>query len=377
MATRGIGEGDARSCVREGAWGQRPSPPAKSTGSGVIYIWAEHLLGILLRTCQNRVGAYIGRWVSVETDTLAQYNLLSYCARNRKPTILMKLATFSFLRELINKNWYIGQVQSASHITFLVQRHVEDGWKKYIRGDTARYKKYNNLRGQLTLRRHHQMERIGWSLDIPFDLSVVIWHIATDLCFHYLNTSPQGVVTRGIGWSRDISNYMIYLLFIHPEMLMPGTRPGLFHIASDSIELFLKDSKASLDRAGNLEHDFICSTKTTKTEDRLILLICNLTEALMEVQENDRWQLILSVWLEMLCYSASRCRGYLHAKSLGEGGEYLSNIWLVWSFMGMQTWAERHHNLEHLEEEDDEGEEEEEEEQEQGGVDQSVEITIA
>jgi hypothetical protein len=36
-----------------------------------------------------------------------------------------------------------------------------------------------------------------------------------------------------------------------------------------------------------------------------------------------------------------RCRGYLHAKSLGKGGEYLSYIWLLMSYMGMETLAER------------------------------------
>ncbi|KAM0927573.1 hypothetical protein ACQ4PT_002766 [Festuca glaucescens] len=369
------------------------------TAAQELYIWGTYLLGnlfpTLFQTCQKCLPAYIGKCLLVNPSTLPQYSLLSYCARKRKPTILMKLATFGFLRELINKNWYIGQVQSAGDITCVVHRHVEVGWKEYIRGNTARYKRYNNLRGQLTLRRHHQLERIGWSLDMPFDQSVLLWHVATDLCFHHLIASPQEVVTRWIGWSRDISNYMIYLLFIRPEMLMPGTRPGLFDIASDSIQLFLKDGKASLDKGGDLVHDFICTMKTTKPEDRLILLICNLTEALMEVQENARWNLILGVWLEMLCYSANRCRGYLHAKSLGQGGEYLSTVWLIWSFMGMQTWAERHHNLEQLDEgggggggggggeggAGDRGRDEEEclgasTSRSQGGADQFTEITI-
>jgi hypothetical protein len=47
------------------------------------------------------------------------------------------------------------------------------------------------------------------------------------------------------------------------------------------------------------------------------------------------------MWVEMLCYSAVRCRGYLHAKSLGEGGECLTSIWLLWSFMGMETLADK------------------------------------
>jgi hypothetical protein len=43
----------------------------------------------------------------------------------------------------------------------------------------------------------------------------------------------------------------------------------------------------------------------------------------------------------MLCFSASRCRGYLHAKSLGTGGEYLSYVWLLLWFMVLESVAER------------------------------------
>jgi len=43
----------------------------------------------------------------------------------------------------------------------------------------------------------------------------------------------------------------------------------------------------------------------------------------------------------MLCFSAGRCRGFLHAKSLGKGGEYLSYVWMLMSFLGMETLAER------------------------------------
>jgi hypothetical protein len=61
----------------------------------------------------------------------------------------------------------------------------------------------------------------------------------------------------------------------------------------------------------------------------------------------------------MLCYSASRCRGYLHAKSLGEGGEFLTTICLLLAVMGMETLADRHQRSEPLEEEEEEGEGEE------------------
>ncbi|VAI21101.1 unnamed protein product [Triticum turgidum subsp. durum] len=53
------------------------------------------------------------------------------------------------------------------------------------------------------------------------------------------------------------------------------------------------------------------------------------------------WKVIEGVWVEMLCFSASRCRGYLHAKSLGTGGELLTYICLLLSHMGMETLPER------------------------------------
>ena len=45
------------------------------------------------------------------------------------------------------------------------------------------------------------------------------------------------------------------------------------------------------------------------------------------------------VWLGILCYSASMCRAYLHAMSLGEGGEFLSFVWLVLSLKGAKDFG--------------------------------------
>ncbi|GJN04574.1 hypothetical protein PR202_ga22136 [Eleusine coracana subsp. coracana] len=58
-----------------------------------------------------------------------------------------------------------------------------------------------------------------------------------------------------------------------------------------------------------------------------------------EKNEEKTWSVIQGVWVEMLCFSAGRCRGYLHAKSLGTGGESL--VWLLREYMGMETLAHR------------------------------------
>jgi hypothetical protein len=144
--------------------------------------------------------------------------------------------------------------------------------------------------------------------------------------------------------SRVISNYMIYLLSARPEMLMPGTRPGLFSVADNEIEDILShSSEPPLDTAEILAREIISVVKSTPatTTYSVIRDACRLAEALMKLDDKERWTVIQSMWVEMLCYSAVRCRGYLHAKSLGEGGECLTSIWLLWSFMAIDTLADK------------------------------------
>ncbi|XBH94282.1 hypothetical protein VPH35_085093 [Triticum aestivum] len=317
----------------------------------------QELLLTLSFLCAPCRKAYSGAWHNM----VSQYNLMSFCARKKQPTILMKLAIFDCLRDYLNKNWYIGQEPAAERITELVRKHVKDGWKNYIRCDAARYRRFNDFRGQRALRRHRRL--LGWSLRKTFDESIVLWHIATDLCFHDPNSPPQGQgdVNRS-GTAREILNYMMYLLSTHPEMLMPGTRPVLFTAAISSIERILMDTQEPLHSEENIARSIVsmvAEQPSTWYNPSLIDNACSIARALMELEDSERWKVIQGVWVEMLCYSASKCRGYLHAKSLGEGGEYLTTVWLHWSLMGMETLADRLQRPEPLLEDDEEVQEQE------------------
>jgi hypothetical protein len=190
-------------------------------------------------------------------DMVAQHNIMSFCARKKKPPTLMKLATFSYLRRYINKHCYIRDQCKARQISMLVRHHAEDGWKEYIR-DAATYRRFNNLRGQHTLMKmsHHllEKEKLGWTFNLPFDEYVLLWHIATDLFLHHSSSSTNNTTTASSSQSQDtiesrrsnseiISNYMVYLLFICPDMLIPaGTRSELFMLACDEIESMINES---------------------------------------------------------------------------------------------------------------------------------------
>jgi hypothetical protein len=76
---------------------------------------------------------------------------------------------------------------------------------------------------------------------MPFDESVLTWHIATDLCFrsrppmHFRCRPPHGEVLREV-CTETISSYMAYLLMFRPDMLMTGSRQHLFTEATRYME---------------------------------------------------------------------------------------------------------------------------------------------
>jgi len=193
-----------------------------------------------------------------------------------------------------------------------------------------------------------------------------------------------------------MSNYMVYLLFVSPEMLLPGSRRNLFKTAYDELKYILRDwewnpvcwsrctpcgvklikeeaividklievmqeksqKKASQEESSKeaIVRDTVITVTKEKSErssqeessmagsnrdENLIDQAWDLAQKLLKMDEMKRWEEIQDVWVQMLCFSASRCRGYLHAKALGKGGEFLSYVWLLLFYMGMETFSER------------------------------------
>ncbi|RLN11959.1 hypothetical protein C2845_PM09G00560 [Panicum miliaceum] len=176
-----------------------------------------------------------------------------------------------------------------------------------------------------------------------FDESVLIWHIATHLCFSR-RSRPRRRPGAGGGTGDHeectlaISNYMAHLLNFRPDMLMTGSRRHLLTEALEDLESILL--RPDLDDTALLE----AIQKAGKSERHKYPLIhdaCKLSDELEVRPEETRWELMYRAWLGMLCYSATMCRGYLHAKSLGEGGEFLSFVWLVLSLKGTKTLADK------------------------------------
>jgi hypothetical protein len=127
-------------------------------------------------------------------------------------------------------------------------------------------------------------------------------------------------------------------------MLMPGSRRSLFAKAINELEAILKGEEETL-----MEEDVVAkkviekvkSAQDISTKESFIYDAWVLAEGLMALGGDKTWKVVQGVWLEMMCFSAGRCRGFLHAKALGTGGEFLSYVWLALAYSGMETFPDR------------------------------------
>ncbi|XP_066341133.1 uncharacterized protein [Miscanthus floridulus] len=166
-----------------------------------------------------------------------------------------------------------------------------------------------------------------------------------------------------------MSNYMAYLLFANPEMLLPGSRSNLATAAYQELKgilenngqkppLGLEKRELTLKIIRKLESSSSSSQAQAAgcpgpaVAETFIHDAWMLAQALQRLgDEKKMWEVIQGVWVEMLCFSAGKCRGYLHAKALGNGGEFLSYVWLLLFYMGMETFTDK---LQREEDDDDE-----------------------
>ncbi|XBJ07105.1 hypothetical protein VPH35_012674 [Triticum aestivum] len=194
-------------------------------------------------------------------------------------------------QDYLDKLWCMESCKSSSSraISKLVHAHVKQGWKRYIK-DTATYRAFNDRRGQGTLLREKCTD-LEWSLRRPFDESVLLWHLATDLCFYHSDVRRR---------SREISNYMMYLMFVNPEMLMTGTRRSLFRTTCHGVKHMLDDGddKTPLEDREMMKKIIQQLEKGTQCPG-IMLEAWELSKSLVGLRDKKMWRVMQGVWVEM------------------------------------------------------------------------------
>ncbi|KAK1580913.1 hypothetical protein Q3G72_001306 [Acer saccharum] len=188
----------------------------------------------------------------------------------------------------------------------------------------------------------------GVSIREEFEYNIMVWHIATEVCY-YLDREINPVNCKSI---KQISRYLMYLLVEHPSMLSAGTGQINFQEISGEIESVISDKCADNVARKNqvcdtlLEHftsdvvlkanknNYATKWFVIKTAFDLVKKL-NKTYPSKPSDADAKWQKIGNKWFEMLVQAANNCRGNEHAQQLRRGGEFLSHVWLLLAYFGL------------------------------------------
>ncbi|KAL6880521.1 hypothetical protein ACP4OV_012086 [Aristida adscensionis] len=318
------------------------------------------------------------RW----SNKMAQYNLISYCLKDQPRWYTRALEKLEWGGYNIRAKttwdglWYTSHTGVLPSLKMLLFRQLKE--KASSTTDPVIFKEFGEHRGQWVLQRNGCYQQLGWSVEAEFDESILLWHIATDLCFydnsyyayetsssssrHAPGCSPfsccfctstesgDGVRTKLdtprdlVRTSREISNYMLFLLVMRPFMMTASIGQIRFgDTCAEAKSFFRRGIDGALDEKQGAAMLSAVRTSNVRPRDvkgdrskSVLFDACRLAEALRAVESPERrWRIVSGVWAEMLCYAAGKCRGNFHAKQLSQGGEVLTMVWLLMAHLGM------------------------------------------
>lgn len=197
-------------------------------------------------------------------------------------------------------------------------------------------------RGGAVLEQHHLLDEFEWTTNVEFDHSILIWHTATDLCYRTDVGQISEELTDNLLHSKQLADYMLYLLVMCPLMMPKGIGIIRFRdTCAEAIEYFTdKGLKSAKDVCDMLllqvsAHVPLVARVWGGRSKSVLLEACRLAQSLQQLGNEERWEMVSNVWVEMLGYAANNCRGYYHAQQLQEGGELLTHVWLLMSHLGI------------------------------------------
>lgn len=282
------------------------------------------------------------RW----SKTMAQHNLIRLCLENRQPKcfVIQKLL---FIDQFLEKHRHLELEEVSSHLKRLIVDHIKQKSKQAKDSETC--KKLCGQRGDEVLQKEKCFEKLRWSInEAEFDKSILIWHIATDLCLSSDREENQNSdEDPNCEASKLLSNYMLYLLVICPFMLPNGIGQIRFRDTCAEAEEFFKERKSITDAAKACNMLMKVSTEVHPSKvkgDRsksVLFEACILAKSLKSVERRERgggkkkWEVVSQVWVEMLAYAANHCSWSQHAQQLRRGGELCTHVWLLMAHFGI------------------------------------------
>ncbi|GKV12826.1 hypothetical protein SLEP1_g23922 [Rubroshorea leprosula] len=254
---------------------------------------------------------------------MGQFDLLEYCQcykerkANQSHGFQLKIAVDSEISEMWHKYRFIKFVDVPP---FLQEVENYSGVCASISKNSLK-----TTRGEQALQKYRQFAQLKWSIELEFDHSIIIWHLATSVC--YLLDEDHDNETMKI--SKHVSNYMMYLLAMCPALLLSEHSKSFWlDHAYDNLEK-LASPAIDIRNVASTLHSSSDNVQLESRERTFENLKGDVLELATILRESDnKWEMIKDVWIEMFCHAAFSSQHINHVKQLGEGIEFLSLIWL-------------------------------------------------
>ncbi|CAL4994234.1 unnamed protein product [Urochloa decumbens] len=285
--------------------------------------------------------------------SIGQYNLLDMSASCRNPIacwLTEKVGLKDWWNKLCFSSTFTGNgFCSVDHLKVFMLR---DPAVMAIVGTGV-----NSSRGRAALERNGFKE-YNWTVEMELDKSILVWHIVTDLVIRL----PMGHEKHDKGLvkaTKVLSNYMMFLLVVKPDMLPGRTRRNVYlnaceelgHCWSNCSEA-LSPSEEDVSRPpadmladwllGELYHtlkkdpnhhpsDIEGGREKALEQAKDVYNAIWIYERLRNTHHDKvKWlEMIFQVWVEMIMYVAEHCSRDSHARQLSQGGEFITIMWLI------------------------------------------------
>jgi hypothetical protein len=189
--------------------------------------------------------------------------------------------------------------------------------------------------------------------DVDYEHSLLIWHIATELCYQEEDSAKENCdkseyhTNRKI--SKIISDYMMYLLIMQPKLMSEVAGIGKIRFRDTLAEAdrffkkmgIIRDSRnVKLASKEILSADTSIEPREVKGNHSKSVLFeaSSLAKELQRVEKNfgeDKWKILSKVWLEFLFHAASHCDATTRMELLSKGGEFINFVWLLMAHFGL------------------------------------------
>ncbi|GKV12834.1 hypothetical protein SLEP1_g23928 [Rubroshorea leprosula] len=255
---------------------------------------------------------------------MGQFDLLEYCwhykkrEANQSHGSLPKISIGSEIVEM----WHKYRFTKFGLVPHFLQ---QEGTYYEFMGEYFLDRSLKTTRGGQALQKYQKSDQLKWSIELEFDHSIIIWHLATSVC--YLQEDNHDDEAMKI--SKHVSDYMMYLLAMCPALLLSEHSKSFWlDHACDNLKQLVSPAIDIRNAASRLlsRPDINVHESREGTSENLKREVRKLVKFLK--RPDNKWEMIRDVWIEILLYAAVSSQHINHVKQLGEGIELLSLIWL-------------------------------------------------